>query len=1093
MLNRDGEDDLSCVNVGRVCCPHSNTIAPFLQLAERSHSITNVPNTPNNLLRLTGGADNNSVNPIQASKPDFRCHRCNKTLKNGSVPAHINNCAQYAESFFIEGEGLTETLTYLKIHCNGKWMCTKGNNVVAKTKTCVCGKSRPDNNIHIHEDYPLSHLRDEAQVILPEQADLPYYFDPYNETEDFNLKMRQNEAQTLESVPYKSRKKFGKTMTSLLTEVNRDPLNKSAHARLLAFPKVVLSIPAPERNSSKAKKATAKTVSENINMWIESDRGKKILLERLFNRDPQDFRSRSKNGNITETNVKRAKKLYRQLRFSDAANALTSEGTVEWSPEVLQKVTDKHPRADRPEIPEGAVPPALQVNEEAVVKALNSFPKGTGCGRDGLRAQHLLDACNWSAPMEKEYLLKSITTFVNNMLKANSPKELAKFYASAPIVPLAKENGDVRPIAIGEIWRRLVGKCGAEYIKPTLGQLFAPLQLATGIKSGGQAIPHAVRELADQFGDNDEMVLLKIDGLNAFQMTHREVTFRAIRKYCPEISAVVEHWYGNKPPLLFCGDSYITSESGSQQGCPFGGIMFAITIYEMLLEIKTECPDLLLNAWFYDDSNLCGKIGDVQKAYEIIKAMGPTVGFYPTDRKSILWWPQMDLESLSIFPPEMTRVTEGGTDVMKSPIGSPQYCEDFMMKKVGRIKDTIDMIVKHLGDEPLMQIQLLQYCVGTPQIGYYLQTTPPALIENATAHFDSCMHDALQSILGTGLSTNQRIELSLPRSKGGLQLPKASDIAASAYLGSKARTLSLCNQMRDRSSDFIPQCFTQELERFNLENDKDITSQFLIASLKQQWYLSQIVQERNRVKIFNEACNTDKARLNSLANVYSAAWTAMVGTLNSCPSFTAAQIRLLLVFRIGKEVYAREGACNQCTGKMSDRLGHHDATCPGGNRTKGRHDKLRDELAKISREAGFMPQIEVKDILDDTGEKPADVLLPDYTNGRPCCFDTVVSSPYTDPQNSAQQIGYAINKAEAAKCEKYQQRCNDKGYDFSPFAMDIYGGMGRSCYALLARLALGIADKTNQTVGLVKGKIIQRLVAVVQKGVVLALQSRFDI
>ena len=56
--------------------------------------------------------------------------------------------------------------------------------------------------------------------------------------------------------------------------------------------------------------------------------------------------------------------------------------------------------------------------------------------------------------------------------------------------------------------------------------------------------------------------------------------------------------------------------------------------------------------------------------------------------------------------------------------------------------------------------------------------------------------------------------------------------------------------------------------------------------------------------------------------------------------------------------------------------------------------------------------------------------------------------------------------------------------------MDIYGGMGRSCHALLARLALGIADKTSQPV---KGKLIQRLVAVVQKGVVLALQSRFDI
>ena len=70
--------------------------------------------------------------------------------------------------------------------------------------------------------------------------------------------------------------------------------------------------------------------------------------------------------------------------------------------------------------------------------------------------------------------------------------------------------------------------------------------------------------------------------------------------------------------------------------------MFAITIYEMLIKIKNQCPDLKLNVWFYDDSNLCGKLGDVLKAYEIIKAMGPELGFYPTDRKSILWWPKMD-------------------------------------------------------------------------------------------------------------------------------------------------------------------------------------------------------------------------------------------------------------------------------------------------------------------------------------------------------------------------------------------------------------------------------------------------------------------
>ena len=430
---------------------------------------------------------------------------------------------------------------------------------------------------------------------------------------------------------------------------------------------------------------------------------------------------------------------------------------------------------------------------------------------------------------------------------------------------------------------------------------------------------------------------------------------------------------------------------------------------------------------------------------------------------------------------------------MKSPIGSPEYCEMFVMKKVHKIKETIDMIVNHLKEEPLMQLQLLQYCVGAPQIGYYLQTTPAKLIQSSIATFDVHMHAALEAILNTSLKPNQRTELSLPRSKGGLQLPRAADIADSAYIGCKARTLSLCNQIRSRPTEFVPQAFSNELEIFNRINQKDITPQLILASLKPQCYLSQIVQDRNRKRIFEDACNTDKARLNSLASVYSAAWTAMVGTMNSCPSFSAAQLCLLLNFRLGKKIYSKEVPCNQCTGKISDVLGHHDAVCSGGNRTKSRHDGLRDELHKIAREAGFMPQKEVTNILDETGEKPADVLLPDYTNGRPCCIDTVVSSPFTHVHNSAEQIGYVMDQAEIRKCQNYQLRCNEKGYDFTPFAMDIYGAMGRSCHALITRLAVSLADKNDEPIGLAKGKIIQRLVAAVQKGVVLALQSRIDI
>ena len=330
-------------------------------------------------------------------------------------------------------------------------MCTKESKVIAKTKKCGCGEPRPESSIHIHTDFPL-HAHQNA-IVAPDTTDNAYYFDPFNEIDDFNMRIRQSEAHTLEYIPYKARKKFAKAIKDLITNVNGDPLNRSAHARLLAFPKSVLCNPQTvPKKGAKARKATTKAVIDNINLWSESERGKQIVLERLFD---YKYEPASNTTDLTDGNIKRAKKLYHQLRFSDAASALTSEGTVKWSPEVLQKIKDKHPRAERPVIPVEAVPQALQVDEETVLRNLKSFPKGTGCGRDGLRAQHLLDAYRGAGPLDKEHLLSTITVFVNNMLRANSPKDLAKFYASAPIVPLAKENDDVRPIDLASSHRKM--------------------------------------------------------------------------------------------------------------------------------------------------------------------------------------------------------------------------------------------------------------------------------------------------------------------------------------------------------------------------------------------------------------------------------------------------------------------------------------------------------------------------------------------------------------------------------------------------------------------------------------------------------------
>ncbi|GJX99422.1 putative reverse transcriptase domain-containing protein, partial [Tanacetum coccineum] len=95
---------------------------------------------------------------------------------------------------------------------------------------------------------------------------------------------------------------------------------------------------------------------------------------------------------------------------------------------------------------------------DSVFGCIKSFPKGTSCGRDGLRAQHILDALCGEGYATSSDLLKSITSVINLWLARRYPPILVEFVASAPLTPLLKPDNMIRPIAVDTIWRRLVSK-----------------------------------------------------------------------------------------------------------------------------------------------------------------------------------------------------------------------------------------------------------------------------------------------------------------------------------------------------------------------------------------------------------------------------------------------------------------------------------------------------------------------------------------------------------------------------------------------------------------------------------------------------------
>ena len=83
-----------------------------------------------------------------------------------------------------------------------------------------------------------------------------------------------------------------------------------------------------------------------------------------------------------------------------------------------------------------------------------------------------------------------------------------------------KTDGGVRPIAVGEVLRRLVGKCWmkSELVKDACKDLLEPRQLGVGSQGGAEAIVRAVNALLKEKGHDQDMALLKVDFRNAFNV-----------------------------------------------------------------------------------------------------------------------------------------------------------------------------------------------------------------------------------------------------------------------------------------------------------------------------------------------------------------------------------------------------------------------------------------------------------------------------------------------------------------------------------------------------------------------------------------------
>ena len=191
--------------------------------------------------------------------------------------------------------------------------------------------------------------------------------------------------------------------------------------------------------------------------------------------------------------------------FRSAVNAVCSEDTVApFTPANLASLKAKHPQApaDRRSIsdPAQCLDRVEAATTQAIHRAVFSFPAGSAGGPDGLIPQHIKDLVRLEGSAGA--LVDSLAAFSSVVLQGSIPESIKPLFFSARLTAFCKKDGGLRPIAVGNVLRRLAAKIAAEQTSSLLKATFAPLQF-------GVAVPE-VLNLACTLQGNFSIILHRV-------------------------------------------------------------------------------------------------------------------------------------------------------------------------------------------------------------------------------------------------------------------------------------------------------------------------------------------------------------------------------------------------------------------------------------------------------------------------------------------------------------------------------------------------------------------------------------------------------
>ena len=357
-----------------------------------------------------------------------------------------------------------------------------------------------------------------------------------------------------------------------------------------------------------------------------------------------------------------------------------SGGVLPMSDETKAELKKKHPP------PADIIPESLlngpiaevadsyfsKIDEGMILRATKLTKGAAGPSHtDGLFFRYILTHKNFKDAGKQ--LREEFAKFAKLIATRSYRSDILDSYVNCRLIPLDKCPG-IRPIGIGETFRRIIGKTLSWVLKQDIQEAAGPLQVCTGIKSGSEAAVHFMRE---QFQLESSEAVILVDAANAFNAVNRKVLLHNIRILCPEFSTIAINMYRSEC-RLFVGGTEISSQEGTTQGDNLAMSLFAIATLPVLRGLERHTS--VKQAWLADDATGAGDLVSLRQWWEEITTEGVKYGYYVQQSKSflILKNPELFDSASRLFWDTSINIATDGKRHLGAVLGSEEFRDSYI-------------------------------------------------------------------------------------------------------------------------------------------------------------------------------------------------------------------------------------------------------------------------------------------------------------------------------------------------------------------------------------------------------------------------------